>query len=707
MPPRKSAANKSGAGLKNEDSPKWHHNFKSLKRIFNENNEHPTLKFPDWVDAGRAAKEHRDKYNYPKGVLINFRFKASMGVNSELTQYLAFKGILEMNSYVDTIVADIVQHAALVAHHHFAISKETFDTDVTMPLNDDLAKIMDNINPDDNTSFIMRPSPLDLLTAYVSDEDVRMFVDKVAKLCTKPTLVPVLNKHVYPQNSDNGERDEISCEAFVLVHAVQILLFAPMAWVGSIPYTRDTRDYATYAHRFPTPQIIGGGTEKDVANMFSLEDLHRSICMFYQLITRRNGRTNWMGRRAPYKQFDPMEFAGYVNPDLIHLATSLDAVDSDITLPESAQTGRAEAQVQNGSNTIPLEETGPILKADLLAKIDLIELNDASFANIELVSCVEWASQISAEVALPDWMTDELREICIFELIKSSWSQPFNRYAWVVERDAQGGNIEYHSNDNVRLGHVFSLVAKIALDFDCEQDREFWVSNAGYLIDSCRSVMDRWKTPEEIEVLLSYTRGQLMVPFFGPFYTATVAVKGETDEAKTERRERVSEGVRKRAEKTRSLRLMEPLRARIVNGVLYRLPPLDDDDELNAAADDATVATGEALPTAATAQETLNNLLAEARREKEQRISVRFDVTQNIESYILPDLSVDVTAGAYGAWLHWDPQLWLEYDQIVEILSTIVMFSLGMPNDSAGTYAWLLPVATREKNRLFSERPPT
>ncbi|KAL3593341.1 hypothetical protein FPOAC2_07637 [Fusarium poae] len=86
-------------------------------------------------------------------------------------------------------------------------------------------------------------------------------------------------------------------------------------------------------------------------------------------------------------------------------------------------------------------------------------------------------------------MDGQLREICIFELIKMSWHQPFNHYAWVVERDVQGNDMAYHSNDTVRLGHMFSLVAKLLLSG--EDDKDFWIGNIGFVVEAYRQMMEK------------------------------------------------------------------------------------------------------------------------------------------------------------------------------------------------------------------------
>ena len=99
--------------------------------------------------TARIAKKHQE-FKYPKGVLVNFLFKATMGSNTELAPYLAFKGVLEMNSYVDIVckssilnetfedyinrfvVADLVHQAALVVHNGLQMDQATINADSTM-----------------------------------------------------------------------------------------------------------------------------------------------------------------------------------------------------------------------------------------------------------------------------------------------------------------------------------------------------------------------------------------------------------------------------------------------------------------------------------------------------------------------------------------------------------------------------------------------
>jgi hypothetical protein len=136
---------------------------------------------------------------------------------------------------------------------------------------------------------------------------------------------------------------------------------------------------------------------------------------------------------------------------------------------------------------------------------------------------------------------------------------------------------------------------------------------------------------------------------------------------------------------------------RIIEGRLYRLPPPPADAGADWKPSDEEITSGGPVSDSAESlHREMNELIRQARSVKEQAIRPRLDRSYDISGYQLSDGTIDATAGAYGAWLHWDPQLWLEYEQIVEILSQVAMFSLSMPAETEGTYAWLIPVESRE-----------
>jgi hypothetical protein len=145
---------------------------------------------------------------------------------------------------------------------------------------------------------------------------------------------------------------------------------------------------------------------------------------------------------------------------------------------------------------------------------------------------------------------------------------------------------------------------------------------------------------------------------------------------------------------------------RIVDGYLYEIPLVEREVDRDgkkvkqqvrrSSISDEDLAKGNKLWTSSAAKRNLDALFKQARDAKKKRIQPRFDAAYKVEAYTISDGTVAADPGAYGARLHWDPQLWLEYEQFVEIVTPMALFSLSMPNETVGTYAWLLPVEKRE-----------
>ncbi|KAF7558126.1 hypothetical protein G7Z17_g187 [Cylindrodendrum hubeiense] len=69
----------------------------------------------------------------------------------------------------------------------------------------------------------------------------------------------------------------------------------------------------------------------------------------------------------------------------------------------------------------------------------------------------------SWQLDLPSWLQYELMKILMFEAIEAAWNTPFNRYAWIIQRDLENKTISYHTEVITKLGHTFSAVAKLLL----------------------------------------------------------------------------------------------------------------------------------------------------------------------------------------------------------------------------------------------------
>ncbi|KAF4454843.1 hypothetical protein F53441_2713 [Fusarium austroafricanum] len=103
---------------------KHHHDFKSLIRIFDVNKQHRILTFPasvedhmDYTHAHHQAPTRTDETR--SDALVNQKWSTDMESVAGLAQYCEFKGHKELNSYVDIIVPDIVQGAALGTFNSF------------------------------------------------------------------------------------------------------------------------------------------------------------------------------------------------------------------------------------------------------------------------------------------------------------------------------------------------------------------------------------------------------------------------------------------------------------------------------------------------------------------------------------------------------------------------------------------------------------
>ncbi|EKJ75848.1 hypothetical protein FPSE_04028 [Fusarium pseudograminearum CS3096] len=93
--------------------------------------------------------------------------------------------------------------------------------------------------------------------------------------------------------------------------------------------------------------------------------------------------------------------------------------------------------------------------------------------NIERMVTAKWIVTTSTQSALPEWLEFELLEICLCEIHKSIWHTPFNRYAWIIEKELSGSSMNYHGTHIRLLGHIFSMIARCLLT--CPEDQQkFW-----------------------------------------------------------------------------------------------------------------------------------------------------------------------------------------------------------------------------------------
>ncbi|KFA71358.1 hypothetical protein S40288_09396 [Stachybotrys chartarum IBT 40288] len=211
-----------------------------------------------------------------------------------LAAYCGFPTVDNLNSFADNIVPDICQHALRVADSAYTIDSckvagrkvpgdDIPESTHAKAFMEFVAKCNSDIQrAPGSTKSMSRVRPLQIVRRYLQDTKLQDAVDTVGRACGAPTFLATLRSTI--RSKDN--RSEVDLSAFVLCHAIQILLFSPVDWDGDRVYSSDT---STYTHRFPTPPG-SGSSEAVVAGRFSVEDLHRAVCLFFYCLYRRSRR---------------------------------------------------------------------------------------------------------------------------------------------------------------------------------------------------------------------------------------------------------------------------------------------------------------------------------------------------------------------------------------------------------------------------------
>lgn len=120
---------------------------------------------------------------------------------------------------------------------------------------------------------------------------------------------------------------------------------------------------------------------------------------------------------------------------------------------------------------------------------------------------MKWVKQLSAECNLPEWMTGALRELMLYELVRSYFNQPFNRYGWVILSERDGKQMDCYSEESIKLGYACSLVAKLILisenqPYYTEHDDYLAVAMLDLVASQPMSVFEEW---------LNFAEGRLRV----------------------------------------------------------------------------------------------------------------------------------------------------------------------------------------------------
>lgn len=152
----------------------------------------------------------------------------------------------------------------------------------------------------------------------------------------RPTFIPVLNRHVLPDNEAHGKRDALNVPATMLANAVQILLFAPLqhnphADPIFVAGPKPEKRYPTRGCPTQMPATAEEGEQqgeqqsasppepKMYAGRFTLDDINRSLVLFRLCIERRKNKGEKgnpvLNKSKPPRPSVPPPWLGYYKPD--------------------------------------------------------------------------------------------------------------------------------------------------------------------------------------------------------------------------------------------------------------------------------------------------------------------------------------------------------------------------------------------------------
>lgn len=178
-------------------------------------------------------------------------------------------------------------------------------------------------------------SHLRCLQLLVKYPDMQAILEIIARGLIRPTFIPVLNRHVLPDNEAQGKRDALNVPATMLANAVQILLFAPLqhnphADPVFVAGPKPEKRYPTRGCPTQMPAAAEEGEQQGeqsaappeprlYADRFTLDDINRSLVLLRLCIERRKNKgdkgNSVLNKSKPPRPSVPPQWLGYYKPD--------------------------------------------------------------------------------------------------------------------------------------------------------------------------------------------------------------------------------------------------------------------------------------------------------------------------------------------------------------------------------------------------------
>ncbi|KAG5746568.1 hypothetical protein H9Q69_010000 [Fusarium xylarioides] len=225
-------------------------------------------------------------------------------------KYLSFASEADFLSYVDIVVPDIVGPAIDIMHYHGRYEERKIsaysDTSFGLLPSAQNQDLIAHVQSQNVHSVWLRSGqgpptrePMLLLEFFRENTAVREWLATLVTLLTEPKLIPT-NRLVPPECF--VEREEFLWRSlFLLAHAVQIMVFAPVYWREDGSY----KSTDSYARRFPLGFPRPSPNDDKVFGEYTLDDLYRAILLQHFLFRQRYGRENEKRYRDPLSTTPP------------------------------------------------------------------------------------------------------------------------------------------------------------------------------------------------------------------------------------------------------------------------------------------------------------------------------------------------------------------------------------------------------------------
>ncbi|KAF4944512.1 hypothetical protein FGADI_12630 [Fusarium gaditjirri] len=240
-----------------------------------------------------ASFDYKDLRLHPKDLRVMHLFDvphlSRLKIPVKLTaKYLSFASEADFTSYANNVLPAIVGPAiAVMASDDYVEKIREYDnTAFAYEANGDNTKLNQHLSKLEHLHvgypFLDRPGhacPHQIMYFYESD-NVRDWLKTLAALITEPKLIPATRT---AKRGTPEEEVQVWKEMFVLVHAVQVLLFAPIQRRHGVSY----RSSDPYPRRFPLGYPEPGPDDIKIFDDYSLDDMYRALLLIYFLLQQQ------------------------------------------------------------------------------------------------------------------------------------------------------------------------------------------------------------------------------------------------------------------------------------------------------------------------------------------------------------------------------------------------------------------------------------